>query len=51
MKYIYIYQVSNYSEATEATFIHTNAEIVTDFLFQSFCDGKIQQICKKEKCS
>ena len=36
--------ISSYREATGATFIHTNAQVVIVFLLQIFCDNKIQQI-------
>ena len=35
--------ISSYREATGATFIHANAQVVIDFLFQIFCDNKILQ--------
>ena len=44
-----IFYISSYREVTGATFIHTNAEIIIDFLFQIFCDNKIQQILQERQ--
>ena len=41
--------ISSYREATGATFIHANAQVVIDFLFQIFCDNKIQQILQERQ--
>ena len=30
-------------------FVHANAEVVIDFLFQIICDNKIQQILQERK--
>ena len=38
-------------EATGVVFIHANASVFIDFLFQTFCDNKIQRILQEDKCS
>ena len=35
--------ISSYREATGATFIHRNAQVIIHLLFQIFCDNKILQ--------
>ena len=42
MALINIY-ISTYREATKATFIHANALVIIDLLFQMFCDNKSLQ--------
>ena len=41
--------ISSYREATGATFIHANASVIIDFLFQIFCENKIQQILQERQ--
>ena len=39
----------NYREATGAMFIHASTKVAMDFLFQTFCNNKIQQILQEKQ--
>ena len=41
--------ISSYREVTGATFIHTNTYFLINFLFEIFCDNKIQQILQERQ--
>ena len=41
--------MSSVTQATGAILIPTNAYVITDFLFQIFCDNKIQQILQERQ--
>ena len=41
--------ISSYREATWVMFFHANVQVVIDFLFQIFCDNKIQQVLQKRQ--
>ena len=41
--------MSSVTQATGAMLIPTNAYVITDFLFQIFCNNKIQQILQERQ--
>ena len=41
--------MSSVTQATGAMLIPTNAYVITDFLFQIFCNNKIQQILRERQ--